>query len=80
MATAKSAPKEGYETITIPKGRKDEPKDVFIGINGKNWRIPKGTPCEVPGYVAAEYRRSVAARDYADEVSDQKIAEGNQPH
>lgn len=55
--------------ITVPRARKGEPEDLFVGINGVNYLIPKGKAVEVPDFVAAEVRRSQAAEDY---MFDQK--------
>lgn len=43
-----------------PASDRDE-QNVFVGINGINYLIPKGQRTEVPDFVAEELRRSEEA-------------------
>ena len=49
-------------TIFVPKtSAKDEP-NLMIGINGKNYLLPRGKQSTVPREVADEFYRSQAAQ------------------
>lgn len=60
MATTK---KEGYKKIHLPRARRGEERDLFVGINGVNYIVPKGIDVEVPDFVYDEIMRSQAAED-----------------
>lgn len=55
--------------LFIDRDPSDENPDIIIGINGKNWVMPRGETSVVPRYVADEYRRSVAAQYKADKTA-----------
>lgn len=81
MATTKKTEEkavipEGYEEIMIPKADANEDKDLFIGINGENWLIPRGKKTAVPGYVAEEIRRSEEAKETLEKVKGALLDEG----
>ena len=59
--------------ITLPKARGNEPKELFVGINGVNYLVPKGKQIEVPDFVAEEIRRAQAADDFQDEEKEQRL-------
>lgn len=63
MATEKKAETEELVKIRIPRGASNEEPCFIIGINGKNWVLPKGKTSEVPQYVADEYNRHLEAVD-----------------
>ncbi len=69
VAETVAVPKDPYaekEMLYIPPPMsKGEEKDVIVYINGRNWIMPKGGTYEVPKCVAAEYRRSLAARGHS---------------
>ena len=67
---------EGYEEIMIPKADANEDKDLFIGINGENWLIPRGKKTAVPEYVAEEIRRSEEAKETLERVKGALLDEG----
>lgn len=75
MATtkAKDIP-DGYEEIRIPRGSDREEQNLFIGLNGVNYILPKGRVSVVPKAVADEYRRSLEAQDLMDERIDEMVA------
>lgn len=54
--------------IEVPPAKWNEDPNLFIGINGVNYLIPKGKRVAVPPAVAAEYHRSLAAAAHHDEV------------
>ena len=47
--------------VPRPEGRGEE--SLYIGINGKNYIIPRGKKCYVPPAVKAEYERRLAAEE-----------------
>ena len=63
------------EKIFIPMavGREDPTLEVMI--NGKRYRLPKGTEQEVPAEVAAEIKRSWAAARAFEKTRRQKLEE-----
>jgi len=62
--------------ITLPRARSGEDKEVFVGVNGVNYLIPRGKEVEVPDYVAEEIRRAEAAEAYMDDEKDRLRAKG----
>ena len=55
--------------LFVDRDPSDENPDIVIGINGKNWVMPRGETSVVPRYVTDEYRRSVAAQYKADKTA-----------
>ena len=41
-----------YVTVTLPRATGKEENSVFVGLNGKGWRIMRGVPVQVPRAVA----------------------------
>ena len=68
MATTKT---EARVEIAIPRGAEREDPNLFVGINGTSYLLPKGKSSCVPDAVAWEIRRSERARDRLDETMDQ---------
>ena len=62
---------EDKEEIFIPKGYANDEPNLFVGVNGKNFLLPKGKKSMVPKYIADEIRRSWGA----ESTMDQHIAE-----
>jgi hypothetical protein len=58
--------------VTIPRARPDEDPNLFIGVNGVNYILPKGKTSEVPPEVAYEIERSQAAVDFMYDESDKR--------
>lgn len=52
--------------ISIPRGGDREDPNLFVGINGVNYLLPKGKTSQVPPEVAGEIRRSERAREARD--------------
>lgn len=83
MATKKTDEiQEAVETadelveLKIPKGNSNEEPCVMIGINGKNWLLPKGKTSKVPAYVAEEYKRHLeAVENYSNQIGVIQSAE-----
>ena len=44
--------KNDYTTVTLPRATGKEENFVFVGLNGKGWRILRGVPVRVPRPVA----------------------------
>jgi len=47
--------------VNIPRGADREDPNLFVGINGINYLLPRGKKSSVPGEVAAELQRSERA-------------------
>ena len=56
--------------VSIPRGADREDPNLFVGINGLNYLLPRGRKSSVPAAVAAEIRRSERARDALDATMD----------
>lgn len=65
--------------ITLPKARGSEPKELFVGINGVSYLVPKGKPVEVPDFVAEEIKRAQAAEDFEDDEKMRMADEAKKP-
>ena len=61
----------GKTKITLPRARKGEAEDLFVGVNGVSYLIPKGKEVEVPDFVAEEIRRSQAADDFMHDAAEE---------
>ena len=70
MSTTKTtAPDERVEVL-IPRGGEREDPNLFVGINGLNYLLPKGRRSQVPPAVAAEIARAEHAREALDKTMD----------
>ncbi len=58
--------------IHIPRGGDREDPNMFVGINGVNYLIPRGKKSEVPKEVAAEIERATKAKDLYYETVEAK--------
>lgn len=78
-STAEQSEKEEKETVIadqslemvdvfIERDPSDENPNLVIGINGKNWVMPRGETSRVPRYVADEYKRAREAQYKADKT------------
>lgn len=72
MATKTNATEAAPQRVkvTIPRARKGEDPNFFVGINGVNYIMPKGQTVEVPPEVAYEIERAAAAEGYMYDQSD----------
>lgn len=80
MATTKKpeaveAPEVKDERVElfIPRGSDTDDPNLFIGINGINYILPKGKKSMVPPEVAAEYYRSRKAVERQDENIEEML-------
>ncbi len=62
-------------TIRIDRVPGDGDPNVVVGLNGKNYVIPKGKSVEVPRAVAEEYRRALAAHGYCMDHIESMISD-----
>ncbi|MBQ2960808.1 MAG: hypothetical protein IJE09_06265 [Oscillospiraceae bacterium] len=63
--------------IFIPRGADREDPNLFVGINGVNYLLPRGKKSMVPLTVAAEIERSGKAADIFYESVDGMKQAGN---
>ncbi len=72
MSTAKTkaAPQEERVAVNLPRAGEREDPNLFVGINGLNYLLPRGKSSLVPPAVAAEIRRAERARDALDATMD----------
>lgn len=49
--------------VFIPRGADREDPNLFVGINGVNYLLPRGKKSKVPAAVAAEIERADRAAD-----------------
>lgn len=63
MANPKSEKTNEVERVRIfvPRDNSNEDQNLFIGVNGVNYILPRGQYSEVPKFVADEYNRSLEA-------------------
>lgn len=48
MKTTNNDPMQELVTVTLPRATGKEENDVFVGLNGKGYRIMRGIPVRVP--------------------------------
>lgn len=73
MATATKPKEEAVETVKapdkvrvrLPRAVRGEEDTVFVGVNGKGYRIRRGVDVMVPRSVAEVLRNSEAAKEAA---------------
>jgi len=70
MSTAKNSAADARVEVTVPRGSEREDPNLFVGINGVNYLLPKGKKSSVPPAVAEELRRAERARDLLDQTMD----------
>ncbi len=68
MANTKNT--DGRVEVSVPRGSDREDPNLFVGINGVNYLLPRGRKSSVPPEVAAEIARSERARDVLDATMD----------
>ena len=70
--TTKTTPaaQEERVSVSIPRGGEREDPNLFVGLNGLNYLLPKGKTSLVPAAVAREIARADRARDALDETMD----------
>lgn len=65
--------------LFVPKGAANDEPNLIIGINGKNYVLPRGKKSMVPDFVKAEYDRSIAAQEKFDATVDEFLEKANAP-
>lgn len=60
----------GRIEVSVPRGAEREDPNLFVGINGMSYLLPKGKKSQVPPEVAWEIERSENARDALDVTMD----------
>lgn len=65
--------------LFVPKGAANDEPNLVIGINGKNYVLPRGKESMVPDFVKAEYDRSVAAQQKYDATVDEFLEKARKP-
>lgn len=60
--------------VFIPKGYANDEPNLFVGVNGVNYILPKGKTSKVPPHVAYEINRSLKAQQMQDENIDAMAA------
>lgn len=61
--------------VRIPRGAEKGDPNVFVGINGKNYILPRGKTSEVPRFVKQELDRSEQAAIDLDDDKNTMINE-----
>lgn len=59
---------EEPENIFVPKAGRGEDEVCLVGVNGKNYNVPRAKNVTVPYAVAAEFRRAQRAQAKYDQI------------
>lgn len=54
-------------TVNVPRASAGEPQEIFVGVNGKGYRVRRGMDVEVPAAVAEVLKRSWQAEISRDD-------------
>lgn len=60
--------------VFIPKGYANDEPNLFVGVNGVNYLLPRGKTSIVPPAVAEEVKRAVRAQETMDEHIDEMVS------
>lgn len=60
--------------VFIPKGYDNDDPNLFVGVNGVNYLLPRGKTSLVPPAVAEEVKRAVRAQETMDEHIDEMVS------
>ena len=63
--------------VFIPRGGDRADPNLFVGINGVNYLLPRGKKSMVPAAVAAEIERADLASDKLYQSMDERKQTGN---
>ena len=66
-----TAPEEERVEVRIPRGSEHGDPNVFVGINGTNYILPRGKTSKVPRFVKEEFGRSGGDHGRKQEHHDQ---------
>ena len=70
---AKNATPVNEEKVTVfVEKESGEPPMLFVGINGKNWQIPRGKSVQVPKSVADMVNARQRMKRFRDEYSSRQ--------
>lgn len=73
MDAKTTTPPVAEERVTVfVEKESGEPPMLFVGINGKNWLIPRGKSVEVPKSVANMIEARKRMKRFRDEYSTRK--------
>ena len=70
---SKTGARDARVEILIPRGGEREDPNLFVGINGVNYLLPKGRRSLVPPAVAEEIDRAERAREARDRNVDKLL-------
>lgn len=62
-------------TVRVPRIHPKEDPNLFVGVNGKNYIIPRGKAVQVPRFVKDEIERSERAKDRFYETVEELLPE-----
>lgn len=68
-----TAPVDDKVEIFVPRGYANDEPNLFIGVNGVNYLLPKGKTSKVPKAVAEEFYRSQKAQETRDSNSEKLL-------
>lgn len=68
--TAEEGSGGGRVSVAVPRCGEREDPNLFVGINGVNYLLPRGKKSVVPASVALELDRAEAARDKMEDYRD----------
>ena len=71
--------KEGYVDLYVPKSYANDDPNLVIGINGKNYVLPRGKTTKVPRAVKTEFERSLRAQEKYDKNSAELLEKTKAP-
>lgn len=63
-------PWQVMKTIRLPRGRADEARSEYVGVNGKNYQVPCGKEVEVPLPIYEVLMRREEAQDELQDYRD----------
>ena len=66
--------KKNWVKVMVPRGFANEEANLLVGINGKNYLLPRGKESLVPPAVAYEVKRALAAQEKLDAAMDRLAA------
>ena len=61
--TVKTGVTDDKVTLHVPRGQTTDEQQIIIGINGKNYVLPRGKTVKVPYAVALEFHRAQRAEE-----------------
>lgn len=71
--TKASKKKDTRVEVFIPRGAERDEPNLFVGVNGKCYLLPRGKTSKVPPEVAAEINRANKAQEALDNRKDEML-------